>query len=44
MGRCYVQSYRDCKLHQVNPEKYLKDVLVRISTTTQGPIQTLMAC
>jgi transposase len=31
-----------CKLHRINPEAYLKDVLVRISTTPQSQIHTLM--
>jgi transposase len=31
-----------CKLHGINPEVYLKDVLVRISTTPQSQIDTLM--
>lgn len=31
-----------CKLHRINPEEYLKDVLVRISTTPQSQIETLM--
>jgi hypothetical protein len=31
-----------CKLHRINPEEYLEDVLVRISTTPQRQIETLM--
>lgn len=31
-----------CKLHGINPEKYLADVLVRISTTPASQIDTLM--
>ena len=31
-----------CKLHRINPEAYLKDVLVRISTTPVSQIQSLM--
>ena len=31
-----------CKLHGINPEAYLKDVLVRISTTPESQIHTLM--
>ena len=31
-----------CKLHRINPEAYLKDVLVRISTTPVSQIHTLM--
>jgi transposase len=31
-----------CKLRGINPEAYLKDVLVRISTTPQSQVDTLM--
>ena len=31
-----------CKLHRINPEAYLKDVLVRIATTPQSQIESLM--
>ena len=31
-----------CKIQGINPEAYLKDVLVRISTTPQSQIHTLM--
>jgi hypothetical protein len=31
-----------CKRCGINPEAYLKDVLVRISTTPQSQIHTLM--
>ena len=31
-----------CKLHRINPEAYLKDVLVRISNTPVSQIQSLM--
>jgi len=31
-----------CKLHWINPEAYLEDVLVRISTTPMSQIDTLM--
>jgi transposase len=31
-----------CKIHGIDPEKYLKDVLVRVSTTPVSRIQTLM--
>jgi transposase len=31
-----------CKLHRINPEAYFRDVLVRISTTPQSQIHTLM--
>jgi transposase len=31
-----------CKIQGINPEEYLKDVLVRIATTPQSQIETLM--
>jgi hypothetical protein len=31
-----------CKIQGINPEAYVKDVLVRISTTPQRQIETLM--
>ena len=31
-----------CKIHGINPEAYLADVLVRVGTTPQSQIETLM--
>jgi hypothetical protein len=31
-----------CKVHHINPEAYLKDVLVGVSTTPMSQIDTLM--
>jgi hypothetical protein len=41
-GAALYSIIETCKLHRINPEAYLKDVLVRISTTPQSQIQTLM--
>lgn len=41
-GAVIYSIVESCKLHGVNPEAYLKDVLVRIATTPQSQVQTLM--
>jgi transposase len=41
-GAVLFSLIESCKLQGINPEAYLKDVLVRISTTPQSQIETLM--
>jgi transposase len=41
-GAVLFSLIESCKIQGINPEAYLKDVLVRVSTTPQSQIETLM--